>query len=218
MLIMDVIRSCALLPPSTDVLFVLGKNKGIGWNQQDIQNDPDGLSDTSRIITASAAFLYEHMPGLQLVLSGGRTTGEGFDSQPASAYKYLHKRFPGIDPEDVELDETSPDTKQSALAALAIVSSGNYQHPAVISTEKHAKNAARLFSNHGVPLESIVAAEDIYAEHSTENELYVEAWKRSWNVRLEAAKEVGHSMLLATIDPRGDLVSNVAKVVRPTSA
>jgi hypothetical protein len=194
----EVVHARALVPPETDLLVVLGKNIGVGWTRADIQQSPDYLSVDSSINIQAAGELYR--PGMDILMSGGRTLGSGFPSQPAVARDYLHKKYPYIPLEAVLLDEEGPNTPASAESVAAIAQKGAYQHISLLSVGYHVKNAARLFRNYGVPVGTAIASEDILAD--------IAAWRereRIRGVKGEANKELVRGLTL-TLDRKGKFI------------
>jgi len=204
---LEVVRSRELLSPETDLLVVLGKNLGAGWTAEDVQKSPDHLSVDSCINILAAGELY--MPGMHILLSGGRTIGEGLESQPVAARKYLHKKYPYIPEDDVSIEETGFDTRASAEAVAFIARVHKYKHVGLLSVGYHVKNAATLFKRWDAPLETIIASEDIVAERSKYHEDYIVAWRglgRVSGIKGEKNREKVRTVALATVDRKGRLL------------
>ncbi len=206
----EVIRSRAALPPETDLLIVLGKNLGVEWNVERVRDDPDLLSDDSRLNIEAAGELW--IPGRLLLLSGGRTIGPDFPSQPEAAQTYLRRECPDIPLHDIRLDETGFDTAASAetIARQVRTSTLKARHIGLISVGYHVENAGRLFRNYGAPIESLIAAEDIVAERSAEDAERIADWRELPRVQEEEKRERIRGIILH-VDRKGKLIRTLTR-------
>lgn len=203
---LEVVHARGLVPLETDLLVVLGKNLGVGSSRQDIRESPDYLSIDSRISTLAAAELYGYIPGMRILLSGGRTIGEDFPSQPSAARDFLHAVYPDIRLEDVLLDEDGPNTAASAesVAKIAQTQEINFQHLGLLSVGYHVKNAAVLFERRDAPVETVIASEGILAERSQEDRARMIARGGLRRIKAERLKEMARTVALHTVDKDGE--------------
>jgi len=201
--ISEVINSRHDIPEDTDLIVVLGKNLGVNWDRDKVQRSPDLLSVDSSVNTLAAGELYQ--PGRKILLSGGKTIGKGFPSQPEAAKKYLMKKYPNIPEEDILIDDTGFDTAASAETLANMAKDLGYKHIALLSVGYHQAYAPLLFRQYGAPIESVIASEDILAERSKYFNDFVTAWKGLNRIRQEEAFSRKRTYQVQTTDKKGIL-------------
>ena len=219
-----IVRSREQLPDETDLIMVLGKNLSFEWTAEKVRRSPDHLSTESSIITQTAGMLYR--PGRTILLSGGYTIGPGYESQPEAAKRYLLKKFPAIPERDVMIDDSGSDSEKSAQYLSQLVKTGAYNHIALLTVGYHHDYASLLYGYYKAPIESYIAAEDVFAEQTHLRENFIRRWRESQRIQREfdyAAKK--RATILDNLthgrDPLGDqerarLQERVAHLNKPS--
>jgi len=192
------------IPPTPDMLVVLGKNIGIGSPPEAIRNNRWHLSTESRLNVIAAGELYR--PGTELLFATGKTAGEDVPSEARAMRDYFDRLFPDVPEEAKQLAENSIDTAGNAEEASQMLAGSRYGHIGLLSVGYHVENARILFENYGVTIDWAYAAEEIVKERSSHHAAYVLAWKGLSRVRAERRKERVRKVLLRTIDPKGKLL------------
>lgn len=214
----DVILSMADINPATDLLVVLGKNKGQEWDMDRLLRTPDYLSQDSMLNALAAGLLWNHLArarggdeGPDIVFSGGMKlpvpadvsdTDEWY--QGDAARKYMMRKYPAIPERHVLAETTGYSTPKAAEAIGQIVKDRRYGHVALLTVGYHQVYAGVSFGQFDVPIESIVASEYILAERSPQFERFVdENWRRKPRIQKEVAYSLTKVDEVLTTDVKG---------------
>ena len=197
----------------TDLLVVLGKNIGVGSSPEDIRNDPDYLSDDSRISALAAGEIYQSLTsGIDVLFSTGHTAGADIPAEAAAMRAFTLRHYPDIPSDRLSTEEQSIDTRTNAIEVARILTAKpNYDRIDLMSVGFHVINAEKLFSRIGVPIHRTIASEEVVSARSEEDRMFVQTWFGSERIKKEIQKEKVRSVLLATIDRRGRLLHAVTQ-------
>lgn len=197
----------------SDLLIVLGKNIGIGSSPEDIRNDPDHLSDDSRISALAAGMVYGSQPsGMDVLFSTGHTAGADIPSEAAAMRAFTLSHYPDIPSGRLLTEEVSNDTRTNAIeVAKLLAAKPNYDRINLMSVSFHVVNAGKLFDRSGVRINRIIASDKVLSDRSEKDRVFVQDWFGSERVKKEIKKEKVRSVLLATVDRRGRLLHMVTK-------
>jgi uncharacterized SAM-binding protein YcdF (DUF218 family) len=196
-----------------DLLVVLGKNIGVGSSPEDIRNDPDYLSDDSRISALAAGMVYKSLPsGIDVLFSTGHTAGTDIPAEAAAMRAFTLRHYPDIPDARLLTEEVSTDTRTNAIEVAKILKAEpNYDRIDLMSVGFHVMNARKLFDRFGVPINRTIASDEVVSERSEEDRIFVQKWFGSERIKKEVQKEKIRSVLLATIDRRGRLLHAVTQ-------
>jgi uncharacterized SAM-binding protein YcdF (DUF218 family) len=197
---------------TVDLLIVLGKNIGIGSTAADIKRSKWHLSVESRLNVLAAGALYQS--GMHILFSGGKTVGNNVPSEAKAMYDYFRHHFPEVPDSDLFLEEQSIDTASNAERVQGIIHNAGYMHISLLTVGYHVANAATLFRRYGVAVEIALASEEIMKNRSIYYQKYITNWSNLKRIKYEIKKEWVRKVLLHTIDPRGKLLRQVAKISR----
>jgi hypothetical protein len=151
------------------------------------QEIPYHLSLDSKINTRAAGELYT--PGRKILLSGGKTIGEGFPSQPEAAKTFLMDVYPDIPEDDILIDDEGFDTAKSAEYLEGLAKKGIFNHFGIVTVDFHLLYTYPLLKQFGSPDMSLIASEDIVGEIDDQFAKIIKIWKDSKRV----AKEVDYA-------------------------
>lgn len=144
------------------------------------QEIPYHLSLDSKINTRAAGELY--VPGRKILLSGGKTIGEGFPSQPEAAKIFLMDVYSDIPEEDILIDNEGFDTAKSAEYLEGLAEQGTFKHFGIVTTGFHLLYTYPLFKQFGSPDMSLIASEDIVGEIDDHFARIIKIWADSKRV------------------------------------
>lgn len=197
----------------SSLLVVLGKNIGVGSSPEDIRQDPDHLSDESRMTVQAAGILYGASAGnMDLLFSGGHTAGETVPTEAEAMQSYFRLQYPEVPETSLSTEDESIDTRTNAIEVAKILAVGpNYDRIDLLSVFYHVSNAATLFRRLDVPIDRTYASDEIVGERSGEDRAFVHDWYGSERIAKEIQKERVRSVLLNTIDRRGRLLHAVTQ-------
>ena len=194
-----------------DALIVLGKNIGVGWSPEKIRRTKGFLSGHSRLNVLAAGDLYNQGLTQRIIFSTGQTSGSPSEAQAMK--DFLKEKFPQIPDSAVILEENSIDTAGNAEEVAKLVAEYEFSSVGLLTVGFHLPNARRLFQRFGVKVEKSesFSAEQIVKGRARQPEFFVKAYSSSSLVKREKRKELIRSLLLFTIDPKGQLIRHITK-------
>lgn len=221
-----VITSLDDVNPSTDLIVVLGKNKGQEWDMDRILATPDFLSQDSQLNALAAGLLWGHLVkkreeassdsrediafpdivfsgGMKLPVPGGVTERDEW-YQGDAAKRYMERKYPNIPDSHVFAEVTGYSTPKAAEAVRDIVTTRGYGHVALLTVGYHQVYAPESFRQFDVPIESVVASEYILAERSPQFRRFIdENWRRKPRIQREDDYSRTKIVEVTTVDVKG---------------
>jgi uncharacterized SAM-binding protein YcdF (DUF218 family) len=191
-----------------DVLIVLGKNIGIQSTQNDIREDSDHLSTDSRINVLAAVESYQ--PGMTLIFSTGKTSGEDIPSEASAMYNFFKKEFRGELKGKVILEENSIDTATNAAEVSNILKNMSHGRVYLLTVGHHLRNAITLFERNGVTIQKGIISENVVRNSSVSHKKFIDNWALSDRVKKERIKELIRKIGLI-VDRKGTLMHLITR-------
>lgn len=185
-------------PHTPDVLIVLGKNIGVGSNQEDIQADNFSLSRESRMNALAAGMLWR--PGMDIIFSTGQTA-PGTPSEAEAMKRYMQIHFkdehdnPLIPEENIFLEETSIDTAGNAeeVSRLLAERGKTYNHIGLVSVGYHVPRAATLFNRYGVAIGTEYSSDQLLRSRSSRHNQLVDHWRKTPRIKNRSPLNLGET-------------------------
>lgn len=204
--------------PEFDAVIALGKN----WRLPITGEEQIFLSTESKMTALAGAQMVAEGRARKLILSTGKTAGQdknGNDYPPEAdeMFKFLRKSYSEVQvpAEHVILQNTSFDTAGDAEEDRKIVDNLGFDRLALVTVKPHTRRASRLFKNHGVNITETIASQDLIKKRSKHHKRLVDKYYRSKKFLKEIIVESIGTVLVYTVDPKGDkIVRRMSKKTR----
>lgn len=149
----------------------------------------------------------------KLIISGGKFCGEENPSLASETWKYIHAKYPEIPESLVILEEKAVDTSSNAQNTADVMKENGIGKILLLSSGFHLKRVKDYFSEAGIKVTDIRAAEEEVVKRSSRHQKLIEKYQKSFGLKIEQAKEIVLSGI-AKIDKKGNLIRDIAARLR----
>jgi len=170
------------------------------------------LSLDGKMRTTAAGELYEEGLVQRIIISGGKTSGEGLPSEAEIMSNYLARHF-SIPEGIITREDESIDTMENIKRVKKILEKEKLKGQLVaLSNQYHIKRIKKILTTSGLYAD-MVSAEDVLLKRSEHYRTFLKKYVGSCETKIKKIKEAILCGLLI-IDPKGNIPRKIAKRTR----
>jgi len=218
----------AYTQPKLDALIVPGKDIGVRNNPEQIRRKQNRITELGLVGSAlsletglnviAAGKLFRQSVAGKIIFTTGHTAGSDIRSEAQAMKDLLKEVYPDVPDNAIILEEKSKDTSGNAEEVNKIIQLllHKSKRVGIVDVGFHLKNALTLFRRYGVEIadQDSFASEEIVADERAYPNSFPDNYNNTPIVKKERQKELIRSILLNTIDRKGKLLRQVARLTR----
>lgn len=183
-------------------------------NNDVVKNDPDHISDDTRLVVDATCFLlYTNVIGSATYTSGD--TILGVPPEARSQRYFAMEHYPRANPSNSHIEIDSWDTSTNAEYSIEQIRGRGHKTVAAIGIGRHAENGAMYLENLGQPVAEVFKAEEVIYEalrilDPAKAAQFKKDFRTFYHLSGNGIKELIRSGLIRTVDPHGHFLRAIA--------